>query len=181
MKFPYTSALGMLCTILLTSFALSWVACDNNDDDDSSASNDEGDNDDESGPSKPDGCEGKNEDPIIINYYLLVNNVIIEQPATVHLDDTLVLAVEYEDTDCDLKGGNLVTNTSVEGGVPEAQHVYQITNIGCSSAKTGEPYYQELKPDEFQFDQQQYPLYFTLTDYCWNSADAKLLEFNIVP
>lgn len=176
MKTKITLPISLILLILDFGLILCFLACNEGEDDSSdSAENDDGVSDDDTE------CEGKHHDPVILDYYLLVNGVIAEQPATVHLDDAFVLAVEYEDGDCNLEGGYLGTNTSTEGGLAAAQHCYPINNIGCSSAETGEPYYQEMEPSEFQFDQQKYPLYFNIIDRCDFPAEKEFIEFAVVP
>ncbi len=178
MKTKITLLISLILLILGFGLILCFLACNEGEDDSSdSAENDDEVCDDDTYTE----CEGPTHHPVILDYYLLVNGEIAEQPATVHLEDAFALAVEYEDEDCNLEGGYLATNTSTEGGLTEAKHVYPINNIGCSSAETGEPYYQELEPSEFQFDQQKYPLYFNIRDRCRLPAEKEFIEFTVVP
>lgn len=189
MKTQRTMSLMLILLILGVGWVAWFAGCDKDDKSSESDDSDTGKEDDDNNiaPGWPPGCvgqegEGKMHDPVILDSYLLVNGVIAEQPATIHLDDTFVLAVEYEDEDCNLEGGRLIMNTTTWGGfMDDVNDEYRLDDIGCSSAETGEPYYQELEPSGFQFDQQQYPLYFTLQDRCYLLAEKQFIEFTVVP
>jgi len=184
MKILSTSSIMQILLVFLLIPATWLIACDQDDEDASDSDDQENgqqDDDDDGWGDFPVGCEGKSDYPVVLDYYLLVNGVVAEQPAIVHLDDTLVLAVDYEDADCNLKDGYLVTNTTREGGLTAAAHQYALTDIACSSAEAGEPYYQALDPSGFQFDQDVYSLYFVLVDYCEFPTQHCDLDFEVVP
>ena len=164
-----------------------------NDNDDTSSSMDD-DSGDDTDDDTSDYCsehQGDDWEPALFSTTLLVNGEEVEMPATVHLSDTLALAIEYEDPDCNLIGGRITINPNpneiyryeIEKILPGA---YILEDIGCSSNEEGEPYNLSLDTNNFYFPSpiiRSYPLILYMSDVCGNINDkeeAQYLDFTVV-
>ncbi|NLH49990.1 MAG: hypothetical protein GX444_15525 [Myxococcales bacterium] len=162
------------------------------DDDSSSSADDDNGGDDDDDNDSADYCEEHQGDlwePALFNATLMVNGIAVEMPATVHLSDTLALAIEYDDPDCDLWKAGITPEPNEpynEEMLEIIQNPYLLPDIGCSSVIDGEPYYLPLETSHFYFPasiERINPLRLVLVDDCLNINDndeIQYLDFTVV-
>jgi hypothetical protein len=183
-------------------------ACSGNHDDDNDKGNDDDDPDDDNNDttdySDDDSNTGETDDdwdgyctehqgdewePILYGIELLVNGEPVEMPTTVKHTDTIAIAIEYEDPDCDIWKAGIVP----EIDEPDATAILETLNnpfllpgIGCSSEAEGGPYLLNVETSRFLFPQwveRTQPLKFNLIDNCSNINDkteTQYLDFTVV-
>lgn len=121
----------------------------------------------------------------------MVNGIAVEMPATVNLSDSLTVAIEYEDPDCNLIGGRIVIHPNYYETYRDEmqeiiQGVYILDEIGCSSIEEGEPFILQLDPNNYYFPPpitRSYPFEMNMSDICLNINDkteTQYLDFTVV-
>jgi len=143
--------------LLLACMLIIGLSCDKDNGDNVDDDDNEGDDDDFVGET----CFGFPDSiyPELISVTAIVNGAEVEMPVTITTADTLTLALEYFDQDCNLDGGyiyigpNGLNDGCAEGGDAQinelSEYVFleiDFQNIGCSSEEEGAPYLLELDP-----------------------------------
>jgi len=170
----------MKLTIILMAVIVLWssiaiITCNNNADDDS---DDPSDDDNDTYPSSDDTDDNpecdSNHAPELLGLAIRINGEPVDMPATVYTTDKLELVFEYNDTDCNLDGGNIEFETS-EGISTDPS--FNLDGIGCSSSEDGEPYVKEIDPGLQLFT---YSIYFYLSDVCEGESNQLPLDIEVV-
>ncbi len=168
--------------LLLASALFIGLSCDKDNGDNVDDDDNDSDDDDFVGET----CFGFPDSiyPELISVTAIVNDVEVEMPVTITTADTLTLALEYFDQDCNLDGGyiyigpNGLNDGCAEGGdaqmskLKEYVHMQiDLIDIGCSSEEEGAPYLLELDPGDLVIPDdvtRNCPWVIVLNDSCYD-------------
>jgi hypothetical protein len=157
------------------------------DDDDDNDDDDDDDDDQTSGGDEF--CDNINIGALLMSLTLLINDVAVEMPATVLTTDSLAIAMEYSDAECNLEGGFIMISPDMSeeqiGPLQDLIHDHYSTDgIGCSSEVDG-PFVLDLDPFHFLLPEgleRQYPMIYYLSDECGAASEPKFLplDFTVI-
>lgn len=189
--------LGLLLSVaLFLTFSIQFACGDDDDDsnegdDESTGSGDDDDDqicvdyDDDTGGSEDDNScyENAPNDPVVLEYYALVNGERREFPITIKATDSFSLALEYEDADCNLgyPGFLGMTSWDVDGEFPLAfdKMWFFPEDMPCSSEQAGQPWIHEFDPQDFIPSEPVKGYFMGIFDACSMSTPDNPIYFNV--
>ncbi len=166
--------IGVIVSFLAVGLALS--CSDDDDDDDHGGSNNDDDNDvnddDDNNNNDDESDDDDNNDnddfvdddlgpcgelypnpPTMWDLHAIINGERCEFPVSIYLNDTFIIAFEYEDLDCNLfwPGDISISSREVNGGPPFSyvESWEWPENAPCSSDEGGAPYMIDMDANDF--------------------------------